>query len=156
MRLTDIVCGRCQKSYHVRPGCGVCKPAKECLYLVSIDEGSGLSSTVNQSLRLLRLNLDRLEKDMEENSNLESGEGLGKFYPPHAKEAAALARALAIVGGEARKLEHKEGQDFLKMTMEERAKLLVKFTEELPPDSRSKLLRRFRDMYREVEGGAPE
>lgn len=81
-----------------------------------------------KSIRLLQMNLDRLEKEMTESV----GGRTGHYYAPHGKESAQLAKALAVILGEARKIEDREAKRVAQMTFSERVELFMEFIHQLP------------------------
>jgi len=98
-----------------------------------------------KSIRLIQLNLDRLEKEMTESIGGKSGH----FYAPHAKEAAALAKALATILAEARKLEDRDAKRVAQMTFAERVELWAHWFKELPQEHQRDVAMR---MARVLEG----
>src|SRR5690606_26554283 len=126
---SDIRCRLCQHHYGEPDGCATCAPAKKnCLWPAVTGDDVSLGAMAGKSIRLIQLNLDRLEKEMTESIGGKSGH----FYSPHAKEAAALAKALAPILAEARKLEDRDAKRVAQMTFAERVELWAHWFKELP------------------------
>jgi hypothetical protein len=139
----------CQKTYNLEQGCVFCEQAKK--HIIWPDEFSSdlnsLDSMAAQSIRILQANLDRLERDMD--STPTKG-----FYDKHAVQAGQLARAMATILSEARKLEDRNAKAVQRMGYEERAELFLDFVEQLPPELKNKTLGKAVRML-EADNSAP-
>lgn len=131
MTPSDIKCRLCQHHYGEAEGCVTCAPAKKnALWPAMTGEDVSLQGMAQKSIRLLQLNLDRLEKEMTQSLGGKSGH----YYAEHGREAAALAKALATILGEARKIEDREARKVAQMTFSERIELWKEWFAQLPQE----------------------
>lgn len=130
MRPADITCRTCRKAYNIPEGCAICEPAKRnIMWPDPAQEGSELLSTGRQALRLLQLNLDRLEREMTQGS---VGARTQAYRPEWATAAQQLARSLAALVTEMRKLEEREQKRVQAATFDEQVEIMVSWVENLP------------------------
>ena len=133
MRLADLVCRACNKTFANFEGCEICKPAKDNLVYPELDERIDAFSLSKQSARIIGQLLDRLEADID-NHNLQT------FHPGWAKDVSLLSRALAVLLNEIRKYEQSGALEATKLSFEDKAQLMLQWVESLPPEPRRALL----------------
>ncbi len=130
--LSNITCTACDTVYSLdEVGCDICIPAKRVL-AVRDDGESDLTASMEQSLRLLRMNQDRLEHSLKHLKHKE-------YFAEYGREASVLSRAMATLGGEVRKHRKQEGKRISELTALERVELLLTAFEKLTRDAQERL-----------------
>jgi hypothetical protein len=111
----------------------VCVPAKKNIIWPESDLPL-LESLAAQGIRLIEVNMNRLEKDM--------AEGTGSFpFEKHIRMACDLNRALTAILGEARKLEDKAAREVSNKSLAEKSEMLLDFVvHELPQEHQERFL----------------
>lgn len=105
MTPADILCRCCQKDYSRAEGCAICEPAKRNCVWPAMQE-SEAADLVRMSRRVIKM-LESQIRGIERHMDSAIG---AVFDPALAREASALARSMAAVLTEARKLEEREEQ----------------------------------------------
>lgn len=139
MKPSDVRC-RCGRTYAELEGCGVCEPAKrQIVWPETVEDDLNLLGLSRKAVRLIEMNLDRLERDMTKWSRADKESGF--YYAPHAKEAAMLGRSLAFMLAEARKLEERDEKRVGNMNFAERVRLWTEFLDSLPHEFQRNVVR---------------
>lgn len=136
MSPSDIRCRLCRKPYSMPEGCDVCEEAKKNITWPAMADGEGLDAIGWQAARLLKTNLDALEREME-NHKLK-----GHYSPQFATEASKLGRAVTHLLTELRKLEATEANRLSNATYAEKVELFLDWIGQLPREHQERLLTR--------------
>lgn len=141
MTPNEILCRCCQQPYDVPEGCAICEVAKKNIVWPSLAEDTeahDLTRLARRTVRLLESNVQRLEHSMKHAATRE-------YYPAHGREAAALAKAMAAVLTEARKLEQHEAQRVKTGTFEDQVGIWTEWVLSLPREYQAKVLAAFEE-----------
>lgn len=131
MRPADIKCRLCGKHYGEPEGCPTCTAAKRNIdWPAMADSGVDLLPLAQQAIRLMKINLDRLEHDMTQSL----GGRTDHYYEPHANQAMKLGRSLSFMLAEARKLEERDEKKVANMSFGEKVELYFEFLNSLPQE----------------------
>ncbi len=137
-RPCDIVCGLCQKGFHLPDGCRICEPCKANILWPAVDPThmpdmqTAIARTMNTCLEML----GRFEE--EAGLGKAKGESLGArkqmAFGKWANQIATITKALTAAVGEARKLDAKHRHDFSRMNFEDKTIAICKWVHHLPGD----------------------
>ena len=140
MRPSDIKCRICGRHYGEPEGCPTCRQAKaNIVWPAEAESEIDLLGMSRKALRLIEMNLDRLERDMTRWSKADTEEGF--YNPTQAKEAAMLGRSFAFMLAEARKLEDRDEKKVALMGYAERVELFMDFLDSLPQEHQRNVIR---------------
>lgn len=94
------------------------------------DAGVDLLGLAQKAIRLMDINLDRLERDMTESVGGRSDH----YYPAHSEASMKLGRSLSFMLAEARKLEERDEKKVDRMSFAEKVELFMEFINGLPQE----------------------
>lgn len=129
----DILCRTCGKDYSIPEGCAICVEAKANIVWPGMQESvnADLVAVSRRVVRMLDKQQKRLAREMDDSMG---------YHTEHTKECSLLARSIASILTEARKLEEREEKRVQQGGFDDQLGIFLTWLAGLPREYRTKAL----------------